>query len=189
MATNVTICNAALLMVNANTISSFSDETREAAICNSLYETTKDTILMKFPWSFSLFQEQLAQTVNTPLFDYTYEYQLPTGYLRILKKDNLGNDYRILKDKLLTDANAVELLYQKDPGEEFYSPLVVRALEFRMADLLSLALVQDENMSDIYNKRYLVTMAEARATDSQNAPNELINATELSLTAVRGADG
>ena len=101
MATALGICKTALLMCNANIINSFDDSTREAQICDALYETTKNTVISKHPWSFTLFQEALARTTNTPLFDYDYEHQLPTGYIRILKTDNLGNEYRILKDKLL----------------------------------------------------------------------------------------
>lgn len=188
MATDISICNTALLMVNATPINSFTDSTREAQLCEALYATTRDAILSKFSWSFSLFQEQLARTTNTPLFDYTYEFQLPTGYIRILKKDEFGNEYRILKDKLFTDSEAVELLFQKDPGEEFYPAYFVRVLEFKLASLLSLALVQDENMAQLFSQQYLMAMREARGTDSQNSPNLQIADHELSLTYVRGDD-
>lgn len=188
MATALSICNTALLLVNANTINSFDDSTREAAMCKALYETTKDAILSKFPWSFSLFQETLAQTSNAPLFDYTYEYQLPPGVIRVIKKDNLANDYRILKDKLFTDSNNVKLLFQKDPGVECYPAYFVRLLELKMAELLSKALVQDDQMGQIYQRDYLLAMREARGIDSQNSPNLAIPEHELSLTAVRGMD-
>ena len=189
MPTDLSICNTALLMVNASQVNSFNDSTREAQMCEAFYETTKKDLLTKFSWSFSLFQEKLARTTNEPLFDYKYEFQLPTDYLRILKTDNYGNLYRILKDKLFTDYIEVELLFQKDPGEEFYPPYFVRLLEFKMAELLSLSLVQDENMAQLFNRQYLLAMREARGTDSQNTPNQLMPDHELSLTFVRGDDG
>ena len=131
----------------------------------------------------------MARTTNTPLFDFKYEYQLPAGYIRILKTDNFGNDYRILKDKLLSDQAAIELLYQKDPGEEFYPAYFTRLLEFKMAELLSLSLVQDEAMAQRYQQNYLLSMREARGIDSQNSPTPKIPDHELSLTYVRGDDG
>lgn len=188
MASDLSICNSSLLMANANTINSFDDSTREALMCNQLYETTRDTQLSKHPWSFSIFQEKLAKTTNTPLFDYDYEYQLPTGYIRILKTDNLGNDYRILKDKLLSNQTEVELLYQKNPGEEFFPAYFERLVELKMAELLSLSLVQDEAMAQAFQRSYLLAMREARGIDSQNSPNLRISEQELSLTAVRGTD-
>lgn len=189
MASDLSMCNTSLLMANASTINSFDDSTREAAMCKALYEVTKEAILSKHPWACTVFQEVLAETAGTPLFDYANEYQLPAGYIRILKTDNLGNNYRILKDKLLSDEDDVELLYQKDPGEEFYPAYLVRVIEFRMAEILSLALTQDENMAQLYQRNYLLSMREARATDSQNSPNQLISENEFSLTAVRGNDG
>lgn len=189
MATALSICNTALLLANANIINSFDDSTREAAMCDALYETTKDAVLAKFSWSFSIFQETLAKTTNTPLDDWTYEYQLPTGYLRVLKKDTLQNDYRIYKDKLLSNDDGVVLTYQKDPGVSFYPAYFVRLLEYKMAELLSKALVQDENMAKIYQQDYLIAMREARGIDSQNNPNRVISENEFSLTAVRGLDG
>jgi hypothetical protein len=190
MSTALNICNTALLLANANTINSLTDSTREAAMCNSIYETVKDATLQKHPWSFSLFQEQLAKTTNTPLFDYAYEYQLPTKLLRVLKISTPpGNDYRVLKDKLLSSVDGVEVLYQKDPGEEFYPAYFRVVLEYRLAQKLSLALVQDQNMADRFQQEYLLTMREARGIDSQGSPNLTIDETALVLTAVRGDDG
>lgn len=188
MPTDISICNTALLMVNADTINSFDQETREAALCSAMYKTTKESLLSKFSWSFSIFQELLVKTASTPLFDYDNEYQLPVEAIRILKTDGFGNDYRILKDKLHTNEDPVELLYQKDPGEALYPAYFVRVIEFKMAAILSLAMVQDENMAQLYEAQYLQSMREARATDSQNSPNMTIPDHEMSLTFVRGDD-
>lgn len=183
---DIGICNTALLLCNASQINSFGDATREATMCNALYANTRDSLLSKHPWSFSIFQELLARTNETPLFDYTYVHQLPIGYIRILKTDNLGNEYRILRDRLFSDYETVELLYQKDPGEEYYPAYFVRLLELKLAELLSLALVQDENMAQAFQQSYLLAMREARGTDSQNTPPLSIPSHELRLTAVRG---
>jgi len=190
MATDLSICQAALLLANANTINSFDDGTREAQMCKAFYETVKDATLQKHPWAFSLFQEQLAKTTNTPLFDFNYEYQLPSNTLRILKISTPpGNDYRILKDKLFSSVDGIEVLYQKDPGEEFFPAYFRVVLEYRLAQKLSLALTQDEQMAANFQQEYLLTMREARGIDSQSSPNLTIDETSLLLTAVRGNDG
>lgn len=189
MATKIGICNSALLMANADVISSFSDETREARLCAQLYDTTRDSLLMASKWSFSLFQQALTKTTNTPLFDFSNEFKLPTGFLRAVKIDSSGQEYRILKDKLLTDADPVELLFQKHPGEEFLSPQFVRTLEFKFASVLALALMQDEQMASLFDTQYRRALIEARGVDSQNSPNPAIRDSELALTAVRGNDG
>ena len=48
--TNVTICNQALNLLGADTISSFSDTTNDAAtVCNNIYETVKRQTLSMYP--------------------------------------------------------------------------------------------------------------------------------------------
>ena len=38
--TNIDICNQALILVGANTIASFTDNTTESQVANQLYEST-----------------------------------------------------------------------------------------------------------------------------------------------------
>ena len=53
--TNITICNQALNLLGADTISSFTDTTNDAAtVCNNIYETVKKQTLSMYPWSFAL---------------------------------------------------------------------------------------------------------------------------------------
>lgn len=189
MASALSICNTALLMANANTINSFGDSTREAAMCNQFYETTRDALLSKHPWTFSMFEETLARTSEDPLLDdYEYVYQLPADVVTIRKTDQLGNEYRILRDRLFSNQTSVKVLYQKNPGEEFFPAYFTRVIEFRMAEILSLSLTQDSDMARAFQQQYLLSVREARGTDSQNTPNLQIQANELTLVSVRGDD-
>ena len=53
--TNVTVCNQALNLLGADTISSFSDTTNDAAaVCNNIYETVKRQTLSMYQWSLHL---------------------------------------------------------------------------------------------------------------------------------------
>ena len=81
--TNVKICNQALNLLGADTISSFTDTTNDAAaVCNNIYETVKRNTLSMYPWSFALVKEQLSKTAGvTPVNEWTYEYKLPSNAL------------------------------------------------------------------------------------------------------------
>lgn len=189
MTTDLSICNAALVLVGDNQIQSFDDSSRAARLCSALYETTKLSLLQKNPWIFTLEQIQLARTVNTPLFDYDYEYQLPTNSLRVIKTDAINQDYRIHKDKLFANVDTIEILHQIDPGEQAFPAYFTRALELRMAELLAAALMQDETYSRLMNEKYLLAIREARAIDAAQDPNQTISSEEFSLIAIRGTDG
>lgn len=189
MATDISICRTALYLVGANEINAFDDATREARLCSALYETTKLALIQKHRWSFSLEQVSLAKTVNEGLFGYKYEFQIPVNSLRVFMKDKLANRYTIRQDKLYADDDTVEILHQIDPGESEYPAHFVRALEFRMAEVLALALNQDESMSQLYERKFYSVMRESRGIDGQNQPNPTISYNEFSLIAVRGDNG
>ena len=185
MATNISICNGGLFMIGADEINSFTDETREARICAALYETTKQEIIQSHPWVFTKQQIDLARTVNTPVMDFEYEYQVPTGTLRIFYKDTLRNDYEVFQDKLFTDDDAVTIVRQVDPGEANYPAYFVRLLEYAMAEVLAASVSQDADVTQLFNQKKNEQMRKARGIDSQNQPNKRFNENQLRLTAVR----
>lgn len=76
--TNVTICNQALNLLGADTISSFSDTSNDAsAVCNNIYETVQRQTLSMYQWSFAFTKLQLAQSSTAPIGEWTYRYDLP----------------------------------------------------------------------------------------------------------------
>ncbi len=52
--TKLSICSDALIMLGAAPLSSFSDGTDEAQIADRLYDDIQDTILMQYPYSWSV---------------------------------------------------------------------------------------------------------------------------------------
>lgn len=77
--TNITICNQALNLLGADTISSFTDTTNDAAtVCNNIYETIKRQALSLYPWSFALTKLQLSRSSTTPINEWSYQYDMPS---------------------------------------------------------------------------------------------------------------
>ena len=72
------ICNQALVLVGANTISSFSQNTTESIVANQLYETTLEDMLTKCRWRFASKQAQLSKNSTNPDARYESSYALPT---------------------------------------------------------------------------------------------------------------
>lgn len=186
MATDLEMCNTALLLVGADEINSFEDQTRESKVCAQVYKRTKNYLLQSYPWTFSLAQSSLSLTSDDPLFEFEYVFQLPTNMLRVIKKDNIANNYRIFGDKLYTNENSVKILYQYDPGESEYPEYFARAIELRLAELLAAALPQDLDASRVFESKFTYQNRVARAIDSQQEPSPGIQSTEFALTSVRG---
>jgi hypothetical protein len=120
----LSICADALIMLGANSISSFTEGTDEASICDSLYPDVRDQALMVYPWSFSFKKTQLARLVTTPTNEYRYEYQLPADrlgapravYNTVALNSHPITSYRIMGSKLLTNEETIYIDYQ------YYTP-------------------------------------------------------------------
>ena len=59
------ICNQALVLVGANTITSFTESTTESKVASQLYESTLENLLTRCRWRFSTKQEQLSRKTNS----------------------------------------------------------------------------------------------------------------------------
>jgi hypothetical protein len=182
--TNISICSAALLLVGADEINSFDDETREAKLCGNLYPMTLDEVLSRHPWHFSVGQAQLSQLSATPLFDYTYAYQLPTNMLRLLKEEN-SCPYEIYENKLYSNANTMKVLYQFRPTEARFPPYFVMLLVFEMAAILAVSLAEDEKKMEKFKALSSQYERKARNTDSQQQPSRAVREENFILTQVR----
>ena len=79
--TDVNICSTALNLLGESEISSFSDGSEIAGVCDKLYPGTKNTMLAMYPWSFATKKVQLAQLSSTPINEWQYEYQLPSDLI------------------------------------------------------------------------------------------------------------
>lgn len=185
-ATDISICNAALLMSGADDINSFSDNTTEAKLCNSVYQDTKKMLLQYHPWRFSLAQKDLGGAlVATPEFEFRYQYQLPTDFLRMLYiKDDVG--YKIYGTKIYTDNPTCVIVYQVDVSESAMPAYFVRCLQFHLAKIFTLSLQEDLDKMSMFDRAADKEVARARSIDSQQQPNTEISLVNYTLLNVRG---
>lgn len=185
MATDISICSSALVLIGADEITSFSDETREAKLCSLLYETTKDALLEMHPWRFSLGQVVLAKLAATPEYGFTNAFQVPPQAMRVIGVDNTAISYEIHEDMIFSDLDTMKATIQIDPGETDYPSYFVRALEFKMAEILAISLMGDESKQKIFERAGLRQMQSARSIDSQSQPTLAFDDGNFLLTNVR----
>ena len=139
--TALTVCSDALLLLGARPISSFNEGTDEANLCDRLYPSVKKSTLQAYPWSFSFKKVQLARTINTPVNEYKYEYQLPSDRLGTIRRaftsTSVGagtfNAWTVQGDKLLTNEETIVVDYQFLPEESAMPAYFVQLLNYMMA--------------------------------------------------------
>ena len=189
MASKVQICNIALAKLGVDSITSLSDNTDQAKKCNLLYDDIAIEVMSEGVWSSTVSRVELARTTNTPVFGYSYEFQLPTNprYLRVLsinEEDPGIYDYAIEGDKLLTNVSTMKIKYQGEITDtESYGVWLRRSIQYRLAAELAYPLTGDSRMAQGLMEQYMRSVADGLAADGLQGSSE--NSTSDDLNKVR----
>lgn len=81
-ADDIAICNQALRLLRADTITALNQGTNEADICNAFYSDFVNDILTRYPWSFAT-KKALLTATTAPTTEWTYGHTYPAEALRL----------------------------------------------------------------------------------------------------------
>ena len=187
--TKVDICSTSLVMIGANTITSFSDNSTEANVCNTVYEDILKSALTRHRWRFATEQKQLSLLTAEPTGRYAYAYQLPTSpellQLITLTVNDIVIPYERYGDKVFLDNYGststviCDYIYRADEGE--FPPHFILALEYTLASLFAGSIARDSGMikqfSDMAERQYLIAknVDSAERTTRQLDQSRFIN--------------
>tara|TARA_R110002012_G_scaffold14004_1_gene58834 strand:+ start:126 stop:710 length:585 start_codon:yes stop_codon:yes gene_type:complete len=175
MATEVSICSNALRKLGDDPITSLTDDTERARLCNSFYESSRDSCLRSHPWNFAITRATLAQLSTTPAYGFAYQYALPTDpyCLRVLemeyqdyifKIENLATEGRVL----LTDESTAKILYiARITDTTLFDSLFVDLLTAKLATNLAYAITGSLKVQEQMYLLYTKKLSEARSVDGQ----------------------
>ena len=187
--TKVDICSTALVMIGANTITSFSDNSTEANVCNIVYEDILKSSLTRHRWRFATEEKQLSLLTAEPTGRYAYAYQLPTSpellQLITLTVNDMVIPYERYGDKVFLDNYGststviCDYIYRADEGE--FPPHFILALEYTLASLFAGSIARDSGMikqfADMAERQYLIAknVDSAERTTKQLDQSRFIN--------------
>jgi hypothetical protein len=86
----IAICNQALGWLGGTLITSFSDNSAEAKLCNANYDALRDAVLEEREWTFAVERIEPARLVSVPKYGFTYEFQIPATVIRVLQVSRKG---------------------------------------------------------------------------------------------------
>lgn len=157
MTTSVSICNMALARAGVSqTISSLTETSTQARMCNQFYEPTRQSLLREFPWPFAERYFTLALIAEEPNSRWNYSYRFPSTALRINEVVVDGGErvpdppvpFKIGSDSsgrviYCDEAEAVVAANTDISDVNQFDPLFVDAFAWRMAWELSSPLSQN----------------------------------------------
>jgi len=180
MTTNaISLCSHALLKIGAGSITSFKDGTVESEIAAALYPHTRDSLLSCYPWSFATAHTRLPRLDETPKADFSYAYLLPNDFLRVISIGQGGKghgcDYRVVGNKLLSNADSITLTYIFRTDEADMPPFFASLLTVCLAKEFCLPITESTSRAEFLNKEAETMLKQAKLTDSQQNPPQIIS--------------
>ena len=192
MGSKVDLANEALLLLGANTITSFTDNDSNAVLVNRFYDSERDALLRSHRWNCAVTTANLASLDGTPIIDWEYIFTLPTDpyCLRVLDvrtvTGDIKLDFAVQGRELLTEETAVDITYiQRLIDTMLYDSLLYQALVFRMAWKLSFPITRSSGVMQQMAQLYDAVVRDARAVDSQEGTPETIETETLTDLRLR----
>ena len=187
MASVVDICNSALNLLGASTISALTEDTKNARLCNQRYEPIRNRVFRSHNWNCLIKRVQLAQDSTGPVIEYTYGYTLPSDCLRVLKvhngtTDSIASalDYKVEGRKIVTDEGTVYLVYVAlDTDPTNYDSYLYEAVSHQLAADLAYAITNNSTLANQYMSRADERLREARFIDATENALDTIEANEF----------
>ena len=177
MATGVSICSNALLMLGAQTINDFNEPLDRAKLAANLYPTIRDDLLRTHPWNCTIKRALLAPDATPPAFGYDNQFELPADFLRVLEVGQAGIqiDYLVEGRSILADATSLELRYvYLNEVENTWDANLVALLTLGMAAAMAYPITQSAALQASFEQKLAMAKKVARAVDGQEDPPQTL---------------
>lgn len=174
--TEISVCNSALIKIGAARISAFSDDSKEARLCNEQFEKVRDAALKAHPWNFAIKRAELNKLTTTPAFGFTNEFQLPVDYLKSLEIESFDIPFKIEGRKLLTDSAEIKMRYiSKVTDTSLWDVEFAEYLAHKLAAELAYPLIQSVSLARDMHALADKVLRDSRSSDAQEGtPDDLI---------------
>lgn len=189
------ICNLALDLLSAGTITDISGDSPTEEQCARWYPITRQKLLREHPWNFATKREILSASNTTPDFGYAAAFKVPADFLRLqavssdlsVDKETLlpyhayaleehnGEGLHILLNEYYGTPDTVRLIYTHDNTTvSQYDPLFIDLLAYDLA--LNLAYKVTESNTNVERLQQIQKQraAMAKSIDGQERPPQRI---------------
>lgn len=192
MTSSVTICSNALVRLGDNPISSLQDATKAARACSNLYPAVRDAILREHPWNCARKRVILAPLVDAPAFDYPYQFQLPSDWLRTIQVGQRDGSISYTQEGrlILSYVQSLPLVYIFDNTvEQTWDSELVGVMIAAMTAVLAYPITQSAAMMTAKEQLFANVMKTAKAVNGQDNQDETLGDFPLLMSRLHGYVG
>ena len=188
----VDICNHAMDLLGAATITSLTENSKEARLCNRNFDKLRDDVFRSHPWNTAITRATLAKDSTAPAFGFANQFTRPTDpyCLRVLSfwNSSVDNDvaaydsnvmYKIEGRKILSNEGSCSITYiARITDTEQYDSLLSSAIAHRLASETAYAITGSNSVAQAMQGMYEVRLREAKSVDAMEGYPEQPQADE-----------
>lgn len=186
MSSKIELCNQALVKLARNRVTDIeAPTTNEEKILGVVFDQLADEVMAAGSWTSVMHRATLVNTGVTPVYGFTYTYQLPTSpkclHVVEMKEDRVGTyPYVIEGDKLLTDLTSVSILYRaRISTTESWDIGLSSAFVYRLTAELAQILTGNETKAQFYTQLYAAKLQEHLSQNNQQGSQQYTVSSEL----------
>ncbi len=177
MASVVELCSNSLRSLGEDAITSLTDDTDRARLCNAFYPSIRDAVLRAHPWNCATERQTLSKLAAAPDWGFSNQFTLPTDpfCLRVLQLSDIKQVFKIEGRKLLTDDSTAKILYIKrieDPNE--FDVSLYNAIQWRMSAQLAIPITGQRAVAADMFALYEQVISETKKVDGMESPRDPI---------------
>lgn len=177
MASDISICNRALVKLGATRISSLTENSHNAKACSQIYEAVRDAELEEHPWNFAVKLAELAADSVAPIFGRANSFTLPADFIKLISDypelNSAFKDWLIQDGKIYTNDEApLQIRYiRRHTNPNNYSPLFCEALASALALELCELITQSNTKKQLLDADYTKIIRRAKRSNAFAKPS------------------
>jgi hypothetical protein len=177
-ASDIEIINRSLALLGIESITSLSDNSKQASIARVLFNDTRAAVFRSHPWNCLTKRASLPKDVTAPVYGYGNRFVLPADFLRLLEVENPTQVvFQLERRHILADEGTMNIKYTSLVTDVTqYDTLLVDTLASRVAADLAQPLLQSTSAMEQMWQMYELKLREAKFVDAQEQQQDVLDA-------------
>ena len=177
--TDSEVAQKAMVLVGLEPLASFTDQTDEALVANTIFEDVVEDCLAQHNWNFATGQKTLSRLTAVPVDRWSAAYALPTSpavvQVQTVTIDDQPQQYDIYERYIYINAEVSEdvvLNYIYRPETQYWPPAFTMWVIFRLASVFALSVTRKSDVAKSYVDLAEAQFRRAKSRDSQQVTTQ-----------------
>jgi hypothetical protein len=171
----VRIINIALARIGDAAITALDEGTPQQQKAVTFFTNTRESLLRQHPWNFAVHEVELARIPNERPFEFSYAFQLPADYIRLLKVID-ADSYKVQGRRILSNEKVCRIRYVRDVEDPaLWDASFTDAFTYQLAAAICFSTVGQASMAELMAGLAEQKLRQAKYIDSTEDVQEAMD--------------